>query len=512
MFTDVGAEDTVAWTHEFDYEVKSIVSGPEGRLLVRSANYLYCLNKAKGELIWKSGALAAVDPVPVPDKPVILLCDRRIRAIDSHTGEFLWTSKDVGPYAAAGQFYLPEMGGLLMCVEGRSTRWMLLVDVVTGELIWENRDFFKDRKPAMFRDQYDRYVINGNQPPLFDSDTTFLTFMTKNHLRKWDWRTGGLLWETKLDSKEAPAPAVGYARMVLSHDGQSVYVPCKKRVWAVSTADGSILWDKPPDLKSVAMQVEEVPQGVLVRGGRQEKAVAQRPMITLLDRSSGRKVWNRDFLDLAERRSSPFVVHGDRALIWSENQLLSISLQTGAAETIVKVDFKASETPDLIVANDSGLLLASQQNAALVSYDGDVLFHTYHRGPGPSGLERFVYALFNAGRPRFAGQAESYFTKEFGNTQYASDFVYMTIKKTGPEQSTIRTGYPGTNSRRRRIGPKPRPGIVKVDLRTGETVGELPLDDEEPIYAIDPARSILFYAAKDDDDDLNRRVVRAYRL
>lgn len=529
LCVDVGADTIPVWTHEFDKEVKSIISLPDGSLLVKSGPNLICLNKITGDIVWKSETLSKVDPIAILDTPVLLLCDHNIRAISRQTGAKIWSSREIGSFSLAGQFYLPEIRALLICAEETGIHWMLMVEIETGALVWENRDFFGDRKPSLFMDSDGRKLINGNQPPLFDSDTTFLTFMNKNHLRKWSAKTGALIWETKLDARQAPALARQYAPLVLSEDGTTVYVPCKKRVQAVRVADGSVLWNKPTSLKGIPMQITELREGILVKGGRQKKASSQAPFITLLNKETGKRVWKRDFTRLNLFSSSNVAMRNDLAYVWSENHIYEIELPTGDYRTLASVKFKGGDTLAVILPTDTGLMMRGRQNILCVGYDGNMLFHTYHQATGPSGWDRFMVGMaqmagaalgnYLVGAPLLenigwtAHPQGAYYHTDFSNTKTAPRFTYMVTEKAGPPLQTNDSEHLGSRARRARSNPKQRPGIVKVDLNTGKTVAELTLDDKLPMYDVDAKLSLLFYVVKDrNDKDKSLRTVAAYRF
>jgi len=86
----------------------------------------------------------------------------------------------------------------------------------------------------------------------------------------------------------------------------------------------------------------------------------------------------------------------------------------------------------------------------------------------------------------------------------------MTADKVGTPLTTVLAG--DTSSiQMKKNRPEPKAGIVKVDLSTGKSVGELALDDDQPIYYVDAENGKLFYVVRDRRDRArNHRSVAAY--
>ena len=137
--------------------------------------------------------------------------------------------------------------------------------------------------------------MDGHQPPILDTDSTMITFMTCKGVRKWDVRTGDLLWKAELGSKTAPLIKELYAPMVLSEDRQVLYVPGGKGLYAINTLDGSQVWGKRPSLRGRVHQFAVLPDGIVTMGGADAHGEGGRPFITLLDAKSGESLWKDDY-------------------------------------------------------------------------------------------------------------------------------------------------------------------------------------------------------------------------
>ena len=163
--------------------------------------------------------------------------------VDLTNGSEIWNTYQLGVYSCVGYFLLPSDQGILLGVEDKTDNvWMIAVDLKTGSLLWDNRDFFKECKP-----KYD--VLWGCQPPLYDTEETMITFMNKKSIRKWDVKTGRMIWETIVDAKESPDLCYGYSPMIPSKNGSDIFVPCDKSILAVDFHDGKLKWDNKPKLE-----------------------------------------------------------------------------------------------------------------------------------------------------------------------------------------------------------------------------------------------------------------------
>jgi outer membrane protein assembly factor BamB len=534
------SEDTLPtnkpiWTHEFRLVVRSVRS-LEGPLVVATTlDTLFALDKITGEIVWRRAAYTTsnFNFSPVPGSNLALVSESRpypliegkeyraslyrglrVTVLDLNSGLPLWSTDSLGDLVSLASIVFEEKGlCLLVLTDGGDKPWFTAVDLRTGNVTWERRSAFDDTDPELHRESDGFTTLQANPSPILDTDSTFIVFFTKNTVQKWDIRTGQLLWNRRVDDRSEEDKEWVHASMALSRDRQTVFVPCKRRLWALRTEDGTPAWPEPRELRGMIAQIQDLPDGTLVRCRRWKRGIAQAPCITLLDHETGRRVWKREFLDLSEYTVSDFVTFGDACYIWSENRIYRLGLQNGESSVLTDAAVvKGTETAVALFAREDGLLLLENQNAMHFRYDGEVTYRAYYQRPGCSDLEILLMAAVNLGVGAMVNNAmgHSWYDNSFlacsglpnssgtdtGSSFMDEDYMYMTVKKAGASQKVERKTI--TNRDKTiTVDVGQKSGIVKVDLRTGKTVSELALDDDMPLYEVAPDDGLLFYVVRD---------------
>lgn len=310
MVSAVFAAPTPNWNIKFEKDIKWLSLMETGHLVASTDKGLIGIDPATGEVAWTMEDLKNIkqdrfDPIPFTQFAVIqkgkgfLGAHNRMIVIDYVTGVEKWNSDKLGITSSMGQFLLPEIHALMIYgIHQKGKKWVQVVELETGELIWENKDFFKKRNPQVFQLSASKQTLIGNQEPVFDTDETMITFMNKKAIRKWNAKTGELMWETEIKCKVAPALTYGYCPMLLSDDVSTLYIAAEKSVFAIRPTDGSLVWEKPDKLKGLVYQISIVPQGILVKGGPNPEGKHGDPFMMLLDASTGKKMWNPPWTDI----------------------------------------------------------------------------------------------------------------------------------------------------------------------------------------------------------------------
>ena len=318
-------------------------------------------------------------------------------------------------------------------------------------------------KEMIGKEEAGKYMISDNQPPLFDTEESMITFMTKKGIRKFSSKTGELIWETNINAKHAPYLTYGYATMLLNEQGQVVYAASDKTVYAVRTEDGSLLWEEAPKLKGRTSSMRLIPQGLLVKGryegfwdddkksfiqlldlatgqpiwekhftfkgkendrgqmsltpqglvikGHYWHRTVLKPdgkldaFINVIDLATGKPLWKKKFNKLKKDKATNFVVKDDKVVVYSDKKLYAINLSDGKyTEIAKKLKFKGKETPSVLTLRDDGYFLRSSNNLMLVSFSGEKVFHTYHKAPGLSFKEKMIGQIVSQTLRKVKGQ------------------------------------------------------------------------------------------------------------
>ncbi len=490
------------WTISFEKDIKWQQLTATGHLVASTDEGLVGIDPATGEVAWKMEDLKGLeedrfDLIPFTQYAVVQKGKgmfgalNRMIVIDYVSGEEKWNSDKLGIQSSMGQFLLPSQSALF--IYGRNEKgksWVRLADLETGELRWENKEFFKKRDPHLFSLSASKQTIVGNQRPLFDTDDTFITFMNKKALRKWDAKTGERIWELEIKAKAPPAVKWGYPAMMLVDN--VLYVPYEKKLQAVDVVTGTFLWEKEAKLKGIVYQMSLIDEGLLVKGG--PAGDDGDPFVILLDPATGKKVWKKEFKKLKKEGSTNFVIHDDKVVMWSDKKLWRVNISDGKHEEWVKdLKFEGGERPSSLRKTDEGFRLMSSQNLMVVDYEGAKRFHSYHKAPGKSMFAKIastaLIAAVNVGSA-MDGTSRAMQSSD-GRAQYSlissNPILSKRFKATANSE---RYTYILTDIK---ADGEKGPGLVKVDKQTGKTESHIILGTKEPVYEVDAIDAKLYF-------------------
>jgi outer membrane protein assembly factor BamB len=498
---------------------------PDDKLIVETEKDLMCLEKETGRLLWTIKNLSDIHDDYfnfIPGKPyaiaeqliIVEKRDERTSALTRHghcilhlvdygKGSVIWTSRDLGLFSCQGSFLLQPLNAIM--IYGRDEQdndMMQVVDLATGNVLWRNENFFAEEKPESFSmivTNGTEKIINGNQLPLFDSETTFITYMSKKYVYKWNAETGESIWKSEIYPYKPPVLIEGYMSMTLSPDRQIVFVPCRDYLFALRTSDGSWLWDKPVKLRGIPRQVNFIDKGMVVWGESDNEGKNGKPYIILLDPQTGQPLWKEPFKKLKDGLTTNFILEGDRLKVYSDKKIYDVNVEDGSFVEFAKdLKFDGKETPAYMKPTTEGYYLLSSQNLMLVDKQGQMVFHTFSKAPGVSSLLKLAtivgsIAGYTLGYYMVAGALPTYAPVNYRFPRFKAsvitdNYMYMlteikpTLEEMGKKEQY---GHNQTFS---------KPAIVKVNNRTGEIIGRLFLQDKTPIYDIDNSESKLFYA------------------
>ena len=209
------ADTKPAWVLSLDRPVRWFRGAPEGVLLVGTDQEIMGIRSDDGSVRWRLGpaedsegrdveplaplpyALVSLGERKAPSLPATFLIDVR----DGHT---IWAADSLGVGWSIGSWLLPGNDRLLLRAalkpKGKAQTAML-VDVRTGNRIWTRQELGENFDPEPVVSAR----IRGYERPLLDTDSTMILFSNSKTLRKYDLRTGELLWQ----STDLPPPSAG---------------------------------------------------------------------------------------------------------------------------------------------------------------------------------------------------------------------------------------------------------------------------------------------------------------
>jgi len=436
-------------------------------LLVASKGELAGVDPATGTATWTRTDLpdlkgVALDVVGRTGYAVITRGEK-MEIIDLRTGERRWDTGELSLRAARGWLPLPSED-LLILMYGRtaeSASTLMAVELETGKVRWRQDRLFAV-EPKVFGTAGVSYLL-GHQPPLADSDTTLVLYLSTEGPMRLDARTGALLWRAAT-VRDAKVPAVrdGYARIRLHRD--VLLVPSTSdlvALRALRATDGRLAWETPRASKEQIVRMERTRHGLLVRADQARRDLLGLPdptgrvdsRIDLLDPDSGKSHWRAP---VQLKNATGIALRGDTGYVVSDGKVLALRIPDGSVRTVMPVKFDQNEGLSGFGVLDEGIVLNSWHHLVLADREGAERYRRSYPSPG----ESFGEAIrTNTERP---------------TTRWGGGDVFFF---TGAPDEAGRLGF----------------SVVKVNPRSGREAGRVWLDERSPAYRLEPASSAIYY-------------------
>lgn len=520
----IGAELGPKWTINSDEDIDWYEVTTPGIVMVGTDHEVKALNPETGNVLWAKQCRKGVKWgcfEPIPGTPLAVLTmqkkvfndDPFVAMINIATGEELWHSSAFGLGESYGHFVIPHLSALMFYgkqAEEPKKNLVVLVDLLTGDVIWKHLEMFKKWDPHLF-EIGDRETIVGNQEPLFDTDSTMILLLNKKSVRKYNVRTGELVWDSKeklkrkksffektkeKDDYPCSGLMLGFAPMLLSHDGAIVYAPYQNIVGAFRTSDGHNIWDDQEKLRGIATEMYETEHGLLVKcwdGDYTE--------LKMLDFAIGKKLWKapqgkgsvlKKLLSGAWGATSNLIVEVSAIWIATTDDVIRVNPSTGTTENKLPLGFDGIEEYLWIEPLDNGYLVSGLQNLVWFSPEWEKQNHVYFRPADNIGAGLFSLATA--------------LTMNAIGTRDLSDNVTVTLAgdtwgalKTMMEDFEASSGGDGYMY----ILAEPLDGeyaglcLLRVSKSDGSVAGRIKLHTREPDYQLNLRQSSLVMKTED---------------
>lgn len=274
----------------------------------------------------------------------------------------------------------------------------------------------------------------------------------------------------------------------------------------LDTNSGTLTFEKPVKIAGEVVNTASIDKGILFITTQE---------INILDVSSGSLVFSKGI------STTPNLVTEKDGKLYafdrSEGKVKTIDMNTGEVNTLssASVSFEGKESPSAIEVRDTGVLLTSSQNLALVGHDGSLIAQKYFKAPQEKGLLRALRyaqavrasyigavsyaasAQFQAATPKVtqedavAGAMVGGIGEAYGQLgDQATDFARESFKRANAR-------FKATSNGRDFIivlaEVEKGNALLKVSKETGEIMGEISLGKERnPIYAVDDVTSQVY--------------------
>ncbi len=321
------------------------------------------------------------------------------------------------------------------------------------------------------------------------------------------------------------------------NEGKSVFAGASEsKIAMLSATNGEDMWDKAPKTKGYVQHFYIMEDGILFgiqQGGINKvsydgKTLFKKPLKTgeniltmaetdqgliyitsedanIVNMETGETVWKKPLkYKRADAISSTFDKNNNRYLISADEQLYAVDAASGTVSEFAKTKFDGKEAPTSVSVRNGGVLLTSDQNIAMLDWEGKPTWQEYYKAPGKSAFGAIlagvaavasatgsVVAANSSVRNRIAkydSQADRDAELAGGLAVAAGASVSEMLKRFKATAATANAQFILTKL-------DEGVGLVKVNKDTGAKEKEIVLKDKKPEYQVDDRGGILYYKA-----------------
>lgn len=276
----------------------------------------------------------------------------------------------------------------------------------------------------------------------------------------------------------------------------------------VNLDEGKSVTKKPLSIKGEIRDLEIVPQGLYYRTEDQ---------INILDLESGDKTWKKGF---SVKNCVGDNENDKVGYVYANETIHKVDFEKGdISEWVTGVKFDGKEDPSSLQVRENGVLITSDQNVRLYSFDGKQAWHNYQPAPGRtmagkmlSGLGGLASSMVAAGSAANAAQM-SYAKGYYGSTSpsldnsiknananaaafagaAASSFASISRRFKATKEAnnyiSILTNFGNSNNAK-------DAGIMMVSKTTGKEIRRMLFGDKkDPDYKLDELGKVVYYKA-----------------
>lgn len=324
-------------------------------------------------------------------------------------------------------------------------------------------------------------------------------------LLMFDMNTGAQKWDSDVDLQgDVMAYKLVNNKLILAtaRDQGTNFISI------VNLDEGKSITKKPLSIKGAIRDLQIVPTGLYYRTEDQ---------INILDMETGDKTWKKG---LSVKNCVGDNENDKVGYVYADEIIHKVDFEKGdISDWVTGVKFDGKEDPGSLQVRTNGVLLTSDQNVRLYSFDGKQAWHTYEPAPGRtmagkmlSGLGGLASSMVaaqqmaqsaqlsyakgyygstspsldnsiknaNANASNFAGAAASSFasiSKRFKATKEANNYM------------AILTNFGKSNNAK-------DAGVMMIDKTTGKEIRRITFGDKkDPDYKLDELGRVVYYKA-----------------
>ncbi len=543
------------WTAEAPGAVKWSRMTLAGTYVFATGKALCAIDSASGKLLWSRPEFASVlefNVEEVPGLPLLFVAQNsgrfsnssQLTALHLETGQNVWQTEklkghliDLVGHAPAGLVvaFSKEVGAA-----AKSALDYSAYDLANGAEIFQGRindqaDLYPNEKTSKMMPRFD---LNGHAQPAFDDTAMYVAY---SGLHKIDLASGKLLWGSKFDVTEGSFKKTNSSPVLA---GGTVYSSAKGVIRAFDRNSGALKWTSKdfgasvPEITVSGGAVIARMGGTYFNAGSREYELKKPLGIVALDAASGQLRWRYD--DAKDSTTNMYFHEPSKTVIIADSRSL-VGLDVTASgkprEAFrVPLEFKArssggkkaakmagkfalggirgmaakdssGEDYPLALVPRSGGSLVVRAKQHLLAFDPaarKVLWGVEYKAPGLSGWQKIAttaafamayYMNTSTALNTYAGTTANTtannlrqqnvqgmfgaWSKSFSASLSSNNYAYMLTDVEAPKGTA--------------------PGIVGVNLDSGETEREVLFGEKEPSYVVDELRGVVIRTRKDKE-------------
>ena len=323
-------------------------------------------------------------------------------------------------------------------------------------------------------------------------------------LLMFDMNTGAQKWDSDVDLQgDVLAYKLVDSKLILAtqRDQGTNFISI------VNLDEGKSITKKPLSIKGSIRDLQIVPTGLYYRTEDQ---------INILDMESGEKTWAKGM----NVKNNAGANKNKTGYVYANETIHKVDFEKGdITEWITGINFNGKEEPSSLQVRDNGVLITSDQNARLYSFDGKQVWHTYEPAPGRTMAGKMMSGLGGLASAAIAAQQMaqsaqlSYAKGYYGSTDpgldnsiknantnasnfagaAASSFASISRRfkatKEADNYMSILTNFGKSNMAK-------DAGLMMVDKNTGKEIRKIVLGDKkDPDYKLDELGRVVYYKA-----------------
>ena len=260
--------------------------------------------------------------------------------------------------------------------------------------------------------------------------------------------------------------------------------------------DGNTLFKKPLKTGENILTMAETDQGLIYITSEDANIV---------NMTTGEQVWEKPLkYKRADAVSSDFDSKNNRYLISADEKLFAVDASTGAVSEFANTKFEGKEAPTNVDVRENGILLTSDQNLTMLSWDSNEAWHEYYRAPGKSAFGAIlagVTAVASAAGSMAAANSSinNRIAKYDARADREADLAGGLAAASGASVAEMLKRFKATaataNAQFILTKLDDGVGLVKINKDTGAMEKEILLKDKKPEYQVDDIGGILYYKA-----------------